>query len=440
MSAANRYRPYTAANFRSRSHDTAHAADAPDDSPLPDHPLVTRQPPQFVDHQDALSELLTHLRAAGKFAYDSEFIGELTYIPKLCLIQVATTQRVALIDTLGKLDLAPFWQLLSDDSVEKIVHAGQQDIEPVFRNANCKAANIFDTQISAGFIGLAYPVALSKLVHQMISVKLGKGLTFTHWDQRPLSAMQLRYAADDVRYLLAVRAAIGEQLDALGHTAWASEECQAHCDPPHYGFNPQTHYLRFRGANSLTPRGQAILRELTIWRDHWARHHNVPARSFLRDEVLLDLAHSPIKSLEKLERVKGLPRPVEETHGAEIIAATARALELPPEKLPAVRDFEPTPRQRFEADSLWSAVQCLCAGKKIDPNLVSSRQEIGELYRSVDASQDLGDAPLLHGWRRDAIGQTILDLLAGKTCLELNWSNSLGIKPTLGTCSDSDSR
>jgi ribonuclease D len=435
MAEANRYRPYTAANFRSRSHDTAHASDPADDSPLPDHPLISRENPQFVDQQDALSELLTHLRSAGKFAYDSEFIGELTYVPKLCLIQVATTQRVALIDTLGKLDLTPFWQLLCDETVEKIVHAGQQDIEPVFRNANSRAANIFDTQISAGFIGLAYPVALSKLVLQMIGVKLGKGLTFTHWDQRPLSAMQLRYAADDVRYLLAVRAAIGDELEKLEHTAWASQECQALCDPSQYGFNPQSHYLRIRGASSLPSRGQAILKELTIWRDKWARHHNVPARSFLRDEILLELARSPVKSVDKLTRVKGLPRPVEQDHGAELVDVTTAALQLPAEKLPTIRDFEPTPKQRFGADALWSAVQCLCAGRKIDPNLVSSRQEIGELYRTVSGSNDPGETRLLQGWRREAVGQTVLDLLAGKTCLELNWSDTLGIKPTLGPCS-----
>src|ERR1700722_2283684 len=139
MAEANRYRPFTAANFRNRSHDTAHALDTAEESPLSDHPLISRDPPQFVDRQDALSELLDHLRSAGKFAYDSEFIGELTYIPKLCLIQVATTQRVALIDTLAGLDLQPFWDLICDAGVEKIVHAGQQDIEPVFRNAGCTA-------------------------------------------------------------------------------------------------------------------------------------------------------------------------------------------------------------------------------------------------------------------------------------------------------------
>ena len=223
------FRPYAPTNFRSRSHDSAHAEQAPDEHERVIHPLISHGPPEFVDRPEPFAELLDHLRTSKRFAYDSEFIGELTYVPKLCLIQVATSQRVALIDPLAGLDLSPFWKLICDAGIEKIVHAGQQDIEPVFRNAGCAAANVFDTQVCAGFIGLAYPVALSKLVHEIAGVRIGKGLTFTHWDQRPLSAMQLRYAADDVRYLLVVRDEIGKRLDALGHSAWARQECDAKC-------------------------------------------------------------------------------------------------------------------------------------------------------------------------------------------------------------------
>src|SRR3954447_16210415 len=151
---SKRYRPYAPARFRAQAHESAHAGEPVEDLPKVAHPLVSHNPPQFVNEQDQLVELLAHLKSAGSFAYDSEFIGELTYIPKLCLIQVASSERVALIDPLVKLDLQPFWELLCDPSVEKIVHAGQQDIEPIYRNAGCRAANVFDTQICAGFIGL----------------------------------------------------------------------------------------------------------------------------------------------------------------------------------------------------------------------------------------------------------------------------------------------
>src|SRR4051812_47295594 len=227
-------RPYSRADHRARAHESAHT-----DAPLPpentpDLPLVPKGPAPLLTTDDEVRELIDHCRAAGRFAYDSEFIGELTYHPKLCVLQVASDERVALIDPLADIDLMPFWELLADPAVEKIVHAGDQDIEPVVRHLNRSPANFFDTQIAAGFCGLPYPVSLSKLVGELTGARLGKGLTFTHWDQRPLSAMQLRYAADDVRYLPAVRAELGRRLEANGHTSWAKEECEALCEPSQY--------------------------------------------------------------------------------------------------------------------------------------------------------------------------------------------------------------
>ena len=140
-----------------------------------------------ITTQEEFEALIGRLRAAGSFAYDSEFIGELTYLPKLCLIQVATTQEISLIDPIAKIDLLEFWELVADPAVEKITHAGQQDLEPVIRHLNRPGQNVFDTQISAGFVGMAYPVSLSKLVREVIGARLEKGLTFSHWDQRPLS-------------------------------------------------------------------------------------------------------------------------------------------------------------------------------------------------------------------------------------------------------------
>lgn len=432
--AKSSYRPYVPSKFRARSHDTAHDtahdpghdAGAKDQGPRVSHPMVTHDPPAWVDTAAGLAELVGHCRAAGRFAYDSEFIGELTYLPKLCLVQVATAERVALVDPLAGVDLRPFWELVADPAVEKVVHAGQQDIEPVHRHTGRAAANVFDTQISAGFVGLAYPVALSKLVAETVGGRLGKGLTFTRWDQRPLSAMQLRYAADDVRYLIAVRDVLGGELDRLGHAEWARAECAAACDPAGFGFDPATSYHKVRGGSGLPPRNQAVLRELTIWRDGRARAADVPPRAFLKDEVLLDLARQPLKSTEKMDRVRGLPRPVQQDHGGEIVEATARGLAAPVDRLPAGPDAEPTPRQRFAADSLWAAIGCVAAGRSIDPALVTSRQEAGEVYRAIAAGRaEPADARLLRGWRREAVGQTVLDLFAGKTSLQVRWDGEL---------------
>jgi ribonuclease D len=418
---------YARSKHRARQHADAHALQQPGSAePAPEiatRPLVPTGDAELITSRDRFDELLNHLHSAGQFAYDSEFIGELTYIPKLCLIQVATSERIALIDPLDGLDLKPFWQLIADASIEKITHAGQQDVEPVVRHLGTEARNIFDTQIACGFIHMAYPVALSKLVGEMIGVRLGKGLTFTHWDQRPLTPAQLRYAADDVRYLPALRAQIGDRLQRSGHTPWARQEFDAMCDAKLYQFNPDTAYLRVRGATSLSGSALAVLRELVIWRDAQARAHDVPARAFLRDEILIDLARQPARSIDRLARVRGLPRPVEHAHGREIVEATLRGLATEPGKLPFARHAEPSPTERFRADGLWAAAQCICAGKGIDPAIVASRQEVADFLRHVTAGDRPDDQSIMTGWRKEALGQPLLDLINGQGKVSVEWQD-----------------
>jgi ribonuclease D len=195
------------------------------------------------------------------------------------------------------------------------------------------------------------------------------------------------------------------------------------CDPDLYRFDPESDFRRVRGAGSLTPQGLAVLRELTILRDQGAREHNIPSRSFLRDEVLIDLSRSPAKSVEKLAKVRGLPRPVEAEYGSQIVAATLRALALPSSQHPEAQQTDSSPSERFAADALWAAAQCLCIGQRIDPNLVTSRAEIGELHRHLS---NRGEAPtrLLNGWRKNAVGEPLVNLFRGAAPISLTWSGS----------------
>ena len=148
---------------RRQGHD---AAEAKDHLPLqiPEHPLICADPPRIITARQELDELLAHLAAAGRFAYDTEFIGELSYYPKLCAVQIATTERVAIVDPLAELDLSPLWDRVADADTETIVHAGEQDLEPVARQLGRPLANVFDTQIAGGFCRLPYPLSLREMV------------------------------------------------------------------------------------------------------------------------------------------------------------------------------------------------------------------------------------------------------------------------------------
>ncbi len=162
--------------------------------------LMTEPPVEpLINDTDGLEELAAHLRAVGRFAFDTEFVSEETFEPVLCLIQVATTERLAVIDPLAVRDLTPFWNVVNDPGVKVVMHAASEDLRICRLQTGTVPARIFDVQIAAGLVGFGYPLSLGNLVAQTLRVSVTGGETRTDWRRRPLSPPQLRYALDDVR-------------------------------------------------------------------------------------------------------------------------------------------------------------------------------------------------------------------------------------------------
>lgn len=429
--AADRLR-LARSRLRSNQHDAAHDDDAGHDTrkqvkqKLKGHPLVFGGNAKLVEDDAALATLIEQLRAGEDndgnppcFAYDSEFIGENTYHPKLCLIQVATPKRISLIDPLAGVDLTPFWELLGDASVRKIVHAGEQDLEPAVRLANVEPKNVLDTQVAAGFCALPYPTSLAKLVDYVTSddgvgsgVRLGKGLTFTQWDARPLSKKQVAYAADDVRFLPLVAAWIENCLaEDPERAAWCEAECAARCDRAEL-VGEDAPWERVKGAGSLDGRQQAILRQLATWRDGAALAEDLPPRVLVRDEVLVSVSRRPPVDVERLANVKYLPRPVADRYGAEMLQAVERGRADEPVDLRG-RPPEPTLEDKFAADAAWALLQTIAHARGIDPNLLASRRETELLVRRHAGGREIDRHRLMQGWRREAAGGRLIDLLGG---------------------------
>ena len=410
--------PKYRSKHRELSHDQAHAEHAPQALPVYVHDLVCNGEPELVVAQTQLEMVIHTLRKHGSFGYDSEFIGEHSYYPELCLIQVATAEHVALIDALAPVDLTPFWRLLADPAVEKIVHAGQPDLEPVVRHLRLPPQNIFDTQIAAGFTGLQYPMALGKLLKEWTGVELSsttRSLKFSRWNKRPLSPAQIRYAADDVRYLPLLRRLIDERLKTNGNFAYAAEECQSLTAMNLYQFDAQSQRVRIRGVDKLGSEKTAALHALIAWRDQAAREQNIPPRSLLRDDLLYALAAIPVRSQVDLKAVSGLPRPVRQHYGSAIVVAVNAAFVSANVKAASSSSDEP-PRRRLNSDELrehvdqlWDVVAKRCAAHAIDPKLAASKRELERVIRSKRRG-GMADSTLLKGWRREVLGDLNLTL------------------------------
>src|SRR5258708_38405963 len=121
-------------------------------TPVPGESIVTTQ--------RQLEALLDHLRGSGRFALDTEFVSEDTFEPVLCLIQLATRERLAVIDPLAIRDLSPFWNVVLDPSVEVVMHAAGEDLRICLIRTGSLPRRVFDVQMAAGLAGLNYPVSL----------------------------------------------------------------------------------------------------------------------------------------------------------------------------------------------------------------------------------------------------------------------------------------
>ena len=387
-------------------------------TPLP------RTPANLISTTAELGVLCDHLRAAKCFGIDTEFIGETSYVPILCLIQVSTIDRVELIDPQAVDNLSPLLELLANPAITKICHAGEQDLEILHHIGRLTPRNVFDTQIVGGLIGIGYPLSYGKLVNYFCSVDLDKAHTYSDWSRRPLSPAQFEYAVDDVRYLPKIYDLILQVLTGLNRHNWARMACDELCESATSAIPPRELYRKIKTGKFMQPRQLAVLRELTAWREQLAFEHNMPARSLLPDNVLRDIAKLMPQHLRQFNQIKDFPRPEVRSYGPAILDLLEAIGAMPESSYPRP-DPEPldTPASRVFGESLWTAAQAICLGQSVCTATVTSQNNVLLLADAIVRGSPLDNHPLMRGWRRECLGDALLNFAQGKTELKLLFQN-----------------
>jgi len=387
--------------------------------------LVTPNPPmQYVTDQRALETLCLTLRQSPRLALDTEFVGEDTFIPRLELIQVATAATAAVIDfpavlASGSLDV--FWELVCDPKIEKIVHAGRQDLDLFATHAGQIPKPFFDTQIAAAMVGYGAQVAYANLVQRLHGTKLEKAHTFTNWSARPLSDDQISYALEDVEFLLPIHTHLQDRLSSLGRLEWVSEEfARLESAVGEKSREPQERYQRIRGWDTLKPKGAVVLRELAAWREAEARRRNVPRGRVMRDEVLLQLARHPPKSVHEFRGLRGVHSSEVDRHGEQLLATITSALALPPSAWPEVpRERKPDPESTGIVELLQAVLKARAAEQGIAPTMLATSSDLQTLVEAKQNRSTL-DVPILRGWRRQLVGDLLLKVLDGAVTITVD--------------------
>ena len=381
-------------------------------------PPSTTPPDQtLLASDEAVDALCDRLIESSVIAIDTEFMGEEHFIPRLELIQVATEGDGAVIDfpaVQGSKAMARFWDIVGDPRIEKVLHAGRQDLELFAHHAGRLPKPFFDTQIAAALVGYGAQTAYANLVQRVQGVKLDKAHTFTNWSQRPLSHEQLVYALDDVTYLLPIHKHLRQKLAVMGRLDWVDEEfSRLENSLGAQARDPLERYQRIRGWESLKPRSAGVLRDLAAWREGEARRRNVPRGRVVRDEVLVQLARQTPRTLDQLRSMRGMYSSEVERNGQALLATMQQALARPESEWPNVpRDRKPDPESTGVLELLQSVLKSKAALENIAPTLIATTGDLQALVERPSTEEGV-DIPVLRGWRRTLIGDTLLSVLAG---------------------------
>jgi ribonuclease D len=338
-------------------------------------------------------------------AFDTEADSFYHYFDKVCLVQIATPDRIFLIDPInmgGPTELAPLGPLFASRKIRKIFHAAEYDLFVLKRHCGFRFASLFDTMISAQLLG--YPsIGLAALAQRHFGVSLPKDEQRSDWSARPLRKTQLDYAAADVVYLIALAEKLEAELVEAGRRDWASEEFQllSRREWPERSFD-KLGYLRIKGARSLEPGPLAILRELYLLRDRRARQVDRPPFKIIGNRALLEIAERGPESADELGSIKGVTDLILRRLGRDLLAAVERGQNrkhgpIPKSNGTGRRRMDRRTEHRVGLLKKWRAARAKELG--IDPGVLCPNATLeATAWRNPQRVDELREVSELKGW------------------------------------------
>jgi len=369
-----------------------------------------------ITTNEALKALCDRLSKSDYVTVDTEFLRDKTYYSKLCLIQIADDNEYHAIDTLaGGLDLAPFYDLMTNENVVKVFHAAKQDIEIFVNQANVVPKPLFDSQIASMVCGFGDSIGYEKLVMALCNKTLDKSTRFTDWSRRPLTQRQIDYALGDVTHLRTIYKKLKEKLEQSGREHWLSEEIGDMLNIDTYTIQPKDAWKRIKIRNS-NRRFNAIVHRIAEWREEEAQRRNMPRNRIMRDEVLLELSAVRPTHTKALTSIRGLGANFASSKsGKDIINAIKESLVLPDDALPKISRRKP-PSQNTDpiVELLKVLLKLVCKSENVAPKLLANVEDLEKIAESDDA-----DVKALHGWRYDLFGKNAIALKNGEVAFAI---------------------
>ena len=355
----------------------------------------------LITEPEDLANACKSLQGSDHLGLDTEFVRVNTYYPELCLVQISDGTRTWLIDALAVEDLTPLMDLIDGHGPGVIMHAARQDLEVLLKRTERLPARLWDSQLAAALLGLGEQVSYASLVEHCAGVVLPKTQTRTDWSRRPLSESQLHYAADDVIHLPTIRAQLDERIESAGRGDWLAAENTSLLNPSLYRPDPAGAWSRCKTRARMSDDQRRRLISVCAWREELAERLNRPRRWVVSDEAVEAIALLGSDDRGSLLDVFKRYRCARQARWEDVAEALGRAAEQP----------LPPRRGRPSAEEMALVKRCAKFVKdraeelNVAASLLAARRDLAAL---VGGRRDL---PLLKGWRAEAVGRELLELV-----------------------------
>lgn len=321
----------------------------------------------------------------GLVGFDLEADSLYRYSERICLVQVCYGEEVALVDPLADASLDPIVEWLKDATIW--MHGADYDMALMMKEWNFVPPVLLDTQIAAQLLGHER-FGYASLVEQYFEVELSKSSQKADWGKRPLSDTMLKYAINDVRYLLPLATAVERSLIELGRDGWFVESCAASRLKVMNRESTEKESWRISGSGKLTPKQLSILKALWNWRDKEAAEWNRPSFMVAGNKDLIQWTED--LSLGKIPRLHPKLRADRKQRLNNAIDAVLELSEedWPKRPIRERRKKEPTFVARL--NELMKHRNAIAEGLKIDPSVIASRHVLEQIVgKNVEPSEIL---------------------------------------------------
>jgi len=367
----------------------------------------------YVENSQQLNLVCQRYSQASMLAIDTEFVRTRTLYPKLGLIQINDGNTLALIDPVALPDLSPFWQLLENPSIQKVLHACSEDLEVFLTAGNCRPVNLIDSQIIMAFLGHGLSLGYAAMIAHYTDIELDKSESRTDWMKRPLTEKQLNYAEADVEHLFNILPVLMADIEKTGWLAAAQEESDLMVERKFSPIDENLLYRNVKMAWRLNPVQLYRLQQLTIWRYKQAQQKDRPIGFIAKDHTLLALAQINPSNVRDMANIEGVESLDVRHKGNAMLAVLKRAEEESPAELPAQilrLDEYPGYKQNFK--KVKSFINEISEKESLITENLASKKQINQFlswhFKLNGAEHNLHLVDIMRGWRKPLLGDKLL--------------------------------